>query len=293
MRNILYYIYLSLCLDWALVVNPFFRRITTKDKAELMVKKYLYFLLIILGLKKVILGKTYISLFGQELHASEFGLERFQTALIKQGEFLSMFDTKEVATVIDIGANIGNVSLAVSKLFPDAKIYAIEPVFDIYKILKKSTTKHLNIYTFPLAISNNSKSVTMLYNKKLPEGSLVMNNSVSFKGKKIHVKALTLDSFIKQNHIKQIDYLKIDVESFEKNVLQGAHESLGDVHYLCLEIQATDYTDYTFSELVGMLYGKNYNFQLLKFHEYPKKKKKTFTLADCLFENIKFKQKKT
>lgn len=281
---------MSLRLDLALLFNPFFNRITAKKKAELLFKKYIHFLLIALRLKKIILGKTYIKLFGNQLSASEFGLERFHTALIGQGEFLSALEDKNLRTVIDIGANVGNVSLAVNYLFPNAKIYAIEPIFDIYKILKKSTVNNKNIRSFPLAISNNSREVIMLYDERKPEGSLVLNKLVKFKGRKIRVKALTLDQFLKKNYIKKVDYLKIDVESFEKNVLQGARKTLENVHYLCLEIQATEYTNYTFSELVGMLHSTKYNFQLLKFHEYPTSLKKTFTLADCLFENIKFRQ---
>ena len=70
-----------------------------------------------------------------------------------------LFDKKwllhsKINTIIDIGANIGEFTLIFAELFPEAEIYAFEPLPDCYNQLK-TKTKHIPIIsTFNIGLGS-------------------------------------------------------------------------------------------------------------------------------------------
>ena len=57
--------------------------------------------------------------------------------------------------------------------------------------------------------------------------------------KKVDVEIDTLDNYINDNNIEQVDLLKIDVEGFEESVLEGCLESISKVLIKVIEIELT------------------------------------------------------
>ncbi len=128
--------------------------------------------------------------------------------------------------IFDVGANKGEYSKFVRETFPAAKIYSFEPNPHSFKALPKeikdSGTKAFNIgfsaksQDMPIFIDENDKTTerASLYKETL-------NNEKKFS-KKIRAKLSTLDNFTTENKIDCIDFLKIDVEGHELEVLRGA-----------------------------------------------------------------------
>lgn len=126
--------------------------------------------------------------------------------------------------VFDVGANIGNYSKKWLQINP--QLHAFEPNSEAFKQLKanlkeKATVNHL-------AFSNKT-GVQDLYTVKGAHqlSSLIKRKHHRHKWEKAEqVNCHTIDEYCASNKIKKIDFLKIDVEGFEMEVLKGAKQML-------------------------------------------------------------------
>lgn len=121
--------------------------------------------------------------------------------------------------IIDIGAHIGYYTTLFSKLTgADGKIYAFEADIDNFKLLKKNINKYKNINIYNIAIADKNGRIDF-YKVKNSTGChsiIKANNAV-----KTSVQATTLDNFMVENNINQIDIIKIDIEGAEPLAFQG------------------------------------------------------------------------
>lgn len=132
--------------------------------------------------------------------------------------------------LIDVGAFMGSYSLLASKLIGrKGKVYAFEPNPDHLRKLKRNIllNNFHNIQAFKFALSNK-KGVVKFYVAG-SGSSLVKNEAEMHIGKEIKpikIKAVTLNDFIKKEKIKHIDFIKIDAEGWDLQVLKGASNVL-------------------------------------------------------------------
>lgn len=123
--------------------------------------------------------------------------------------------------VIDAGAWIGDFSAyAASK---GAFSYAFEPTKETFSWLKK--TSELNeghIYPIPFGLGDVVEMLSISTDNN-NSGS----NSLIKEGESAEQVAITtLDSFVKEHNLERIDFIKSDIEGFERNLLMGARETL-------------------------------------------------------------------
>ena len=79
------------------------------------------------------------------------------------------------------------------------------------------------------------------------------------------MECVTLDSFVSQKKISRVDFIKVDVEGYEKFVLAGALETLKkDRPLLLIEIFCMNCSDQ--EELLALLTTLGYNFYSLTFN---------------------------
>lgn len=120
---------------------------------------------------------------------------------------------------LDIGANMGYYSI-MSSNYGFKKIYAFEPVpkliYRIQQHIKINDLENL-IEVIPYAIGEESKDVSLYEEPTNYGGSSLFQ--ASQRTNEIKVKMTSLNDFILQNSIKNIDALKIDVEGYEDRVL--------------------------------------------------------------------------
>lgn len=132
-------------------------------------------------------------------------------------------------TVLDIGANIGVVTLWLSVLVGEhGKVHAFEPNPKLQKILA-TTLEHnqvINVDLYPIALGSEQGLLELRIPKdNSGQGSLIHHRNLTdcdvFK-----VSVCPLSTIVTEAGIKSIRLIKIDVESFEAEVLQGAEEVL-------------------------------------------------------------------
>lgn len=154
--------------------------------------------------------------------------------------------SKEVTTVIDAGASIGDISQKLAKLFPLATVHAIEPYPPFHESLERIASQNKRIRPAKLALSGQNGSKFLQINKSEGTNSLLRSNE---EGKAIYgdllsttgeIKVITqmLDDFIHENSIEQVDLLKLDLQGGEINALKGAEKTLrnGNLKAILCEI---------------------------------------------------------
>lgn len=135
---------------------------------------------------------------------------------------------KKDHVVFDIGAFIGEWSDFVLKFTKcHCRLYSFEPVFDSYKKLALLKSSYDNFHSYNLAIGREDANVEMNYFfEKGSDCSTLFNRPIlsHVPSKKINIKMTYLDKFASENNIEHINFLKIDSEGSEYDVLLGAND---------------------------------------------------------------------
>jgi FkbM family methyltransferase len=123
------------------------------------------------------------------------------------------------STVLDIGAHIGTHTLPLAELVgPNGRVYAFEPQKKIYRELYYNLKlNHINnVVPLRYAIGNSPSVIEMAVAMDGNEGATAIGSG----GDKAELR--TIDSF----GFRGVSFIKIDVEGFEDQVIDGARETL-------------------------------------------------------------------
>ena len=125
---------------------------------------------------------------------------------------------------LDIGANIGQHSLYASRFVEN--VYAFEPIKKLYDQFMESC--HINqidnIYIYNHALGNEEKILPIFGNSGNMGASSLVTTENRKKIQDIQIKRL--DDIVSESGIKIIDFIKLDVEGFELDVLLGAQQTI-------------------------------------------------------------------
>lgn len=188
----------------------------------------------------------------------------------------------EFQTIIDVGANQGQFSVAISKLFPSAKIICIEADDKVIKKLKKNIN-NLNFQIINSAVGNYCGYAKFNVNNDSQVSSLLELGSERIKYypkshvlNKKEIRINKLDNLLKKIQINRTSLLKIDVQGYELNVLKGAKSSLKKIDWCLIEIALANlYEDEpSIEEIILFMNKLSFKFHsILNYHLSPDGKK--------------------
>jgi FkbM family methyltransferase len=127
--------------------------------------------------------------------------------------------------LIDIGANLGVISILLAKRFPERQVHSFEPNLSTFQSLQANVTINCltNIQAQQCAVAEHNGEV--FFNAD-PIYRATCGIATSGDQNTVSVPCTTLDSYIEKQSIKEIAFLKVDVEGYEALVFQGAESML-------------------------------------------------------------------
>ncbi len=133
-------------------------------------------------------------------------------------------------TVVDVGANIGEWTLQMADAVgPSGRVIAIEPVPHLAEALQKSALANnmRQVSIAAVALSESEGQAEFSVERANTGGSRLgryCRDGEAFDS--ITVRLETLDGLLARSAIGRVDFIKVDVEGFELEVLRGAHATL-------------------------------------------------------------------
>jgi FkbM family methyltransferase len=146
-----------------------------------------------------------------------------------EDHILARFSPKGGDIVVDIGAHIGRYTITSSKQVGDGgKVVAIEADPNNFQLLKRNIALNSLTNVLPLNYAVFSKRTRMkLYEQSASAkyNSVMLTRAAQSKNY-VEVDADTLDSILERNGVNQVNWIKIDVEGAEFEVLKGSTKTL-------------------------------------------------------------------
>jgi FkbM family methyltransferase len=195
----------------------------------------------------------------------------FINMTIREDDLLERFNPKEGEVVVDVGAHIGRYTLISSKrVGPKGKVVAIEAHPSVLKMLNRNIKlNHLtNVTALNYAVYSKETKIKLYDHRKQVDATIyntVMTGRVRDQDVFVEVNANTLDNILQQNGInaENVNWVKIDVEGAEMEVLKGATNVLSKSQNITLlvEIHNVDGSGKNFYNSIMDLLGQH-NFKI-------------------------------
>ena len=218
---------------------------------------------------------------------------------IESGEsfFIKRFlSKKDIKLCIDVGANNGSYSLQLLK-DTKAKVISFEPLPFMYDEMVKNLQKYKNRCIFvnkSLGIKSEEKIIHFSYeasahaslSEEVKKIDYIENNNY------MKIDVTSIDDYCSEHNIKHIDFIKIDTEGYEKEVIEGAKYTIEFVKPKYIQIEFNwhqlfrNSSIYFFSEKL-----KNYNVYQLTYNSMRKVNPKNPLSNIYLFSNFIFVRK--
>ena len=139
-----------------------------------------------------------------------------------------------VKTILDVGANLGAASAYFAMLYPQARVYALEPASAPFSLLKYNTASFPNVASFPFGFFAHDKQAALFHGKTdSVESSVISTHRTDSDGEQIQLVSAT--TFLAEQGLENVDILKLDTEGCEVPILRSLKNYLGELKLLYVE----------------------------------------------------------
>ena len=168
----------------------------------------------------------------------------------------------EKPVIVDVGANAGYFSLLMGSKKPKANLYAYEPMPANFEILKKYWAQfpELDFHVYQKAVSGGQKKIVLNFadlDKYTTTAGVVQITSSDTK--QMEVEAISLDDLVEEQNLARIDFLKLDCEGSEYDILYSSSQSTFDkILWITIESHITDIKDHDHATLLKFIQDKGF-----------------------------------
>lgn len=136
----------------------------------------------------------------------------------------------ENGIVFDVGANVGIMALQFARAVPKGRVYAFEPTHYAFERMKRNLSLNQSISNIRVVQTFVSRQSTRSHHLKA-YASWKVDGKTTGDTHPVHggtamatgnVPAISLDDFCKTENISRLDFIKIDTDGHEMEVLAGA-----------------------------------------------------------------------
>lgn len=193
----------------------------------------------------------------------------FPISMVDKSSFISMYDeifNKEIykfnsnnkkPKIIDCGANIGLSLFYFKKIYPESIITAFEPDRKIFEILKKNviSSKFNNIDLINKGLAEKNEEQVSFFSEGADGGRIALEMD---KKTLTNVSVTRLSPFLEQ----PVDFLKIDIEGAEIEVLRECQKNLRNVNNLFIEYHSIVDKKQKLDEILKILTINNFRYYI-------------------------------
>lgn len=228
-------------------------------------------------LAKIVFYLTYLGKEGKYVFISKRNPEALFKTRNRSSDKLVLYETWSVKpyednrfpienqrVIIDIGAHIGDFCIYIAKKNPKATIYAFEPYRENYRLLfynVKQNKVRKGVHVINKAVSSVSGNSQTLY---ITDGNGAIASLTSQnERKKEKVDTIKFNDFIREKNIRKIDFLKIDAEGSEYEILFSiSNENFQKIRYIVLEVHNVKSLSYKPEDLLKFLKSKGFQVKM-------------------------------
>ena len=213
-------------------------------------------------------------------------------------EMKRIFQHVDEPIIFDVGAHHGQTAGRFREIFPNSTIYSFEPFPESFDQLRQNTRNEPNTKIFNFGLSDRNGVLKFYSNPSSATNSLLStdingpktwNEGLLETKKIIEAEFRTLDSVISEEHIPEVNILKLDVQGAEHLVLKGAISAIqnGQVDLIYSEIitQPTYVDQKRFDEALEVFY--DCGFDLLNIFNLSLTENGRLRQVDVIFTRIK------
>ena len=165
------------------------------------------------------------------------GFWLYRNGIQARGEFLfssyclNSMDFEEGDVIIDCGANSGDLTIELKNRAPKVRYVGVEPNPEDFKVLKKNVDLEFS-ECVNRALGEKNEMLNFYVCTEKGDSSLV---EPSFYTETIDVEVIRLNDLCNEFGIKKIKLLKLEAESYEPEILNGAAGVLNSIEYVAVD----------------------------------------------------------
>jgi FkbM family methyltransferase len=191
-----------------------------------------------------------------------------QTGHIDSLELLEMLSQQRPKVIYDIGANVGVWTILAKTIFPDSEVHAFEPLANHSARFTTQTAGLQSVYLHNIALGNVSGE-TDLHVVDFTDATSVLPLAAAGQDQwdlretevqKVRIERL--DTWVSSKKLPWPDLIKLDVQGFELQVMQGGSKCLESARVVLTEVSFHEYYrgQCLFHDIVGYL--ANFRFRV-------------------------------
>jgi FkbM family methyltransferase len=171
--------------------------------------------------------------------------------------------------VIDVGVNVGTTILKFAKYSQGGKVFGFEPDIEMFARAKKNIAlnNYKNISLIDKGLGSKATRVKLY---KVHENNPGMNRVLDSSNLNddydfTEIEVIRLDDFVQDNNIEKIDLIKIDVEGYEFNVIQGSIDIIRNMRPIFfIELLDANLKEHNNSAEQLVRFFEDYNYQVFR-----------------------------